>query len=241
MNINEQRLYELGRRIHRSKIFLDRLDLTFVKRIHINGGEPLINDDHLLILRQLRDLGRLGEVNVSYNTNGTQKPSADAIELWKQCKLIKLYFSIDGTQQSYEYIRWPGKWLQTVQNLLELRDTLPSNVMFGFNVTVAAYNIFEIADVLSWFKYNYSTNREQDLTDFVYQTAKNFDLKFLCKQAKQAAIQKLEPLDEFQGIVTDLKNHINYCAIDNWCNKLDKIDQRRGTDWRQVLQVGKYY
>jgi hypothetical protein len=241
LNIDEQSLYKLGRRIHRSQTFLDRLDLKTVKRIHINGGEPLINDDHLLILRRLQELGRLGEISVSYNTNGTQRPSAEAIELWRQCRLIKLYFSIDGTQQSYEYVRWPAKWLQTVQNLLELRDTLPSNVMFGFNVTVAAYNIFEIADVLDWFKYNYSTNREQDPSDFVYQTAKNFDPIFLCEPAKQAAIKRLEQIDEFQGIVTDLKNHINYCASDEWCERLDKIDQRRGMNWRQVLQVGKYY
>ncbi len=241
LQVSDQRLYELGRRIHKSRNFLDRLDLGAIKRIHVNGGEPLINDDHLLILKQLQALGRLSEVNVSYNTNGTQRPSPAAIDLWSQCKLVKLYFSIDGTQDSYEYIRWPARWQQTIQNLLELRQDLPSNVMFGFNVTVAAYNIFEIADVLTWFKYNYSTNREQDPSDFVYQTAKNFDPRFLNQAAKQAAIDHLSSWQEFEGIVTDLKNNINYCASDEWCYRLDEIDLRRGTQWRKVLQVGKYY
>ena len=241
LQVPEHRLQQLGRSIHKSQNFLDRLDLSAIKRIHFNGGEPLINDDHLLILRRLAELGRLNQVNVSYNTNGTQTPSRTAIELWQQCRLVKLYFSIDGTERSYEYIRWPGNWTATTENLLALRQNLPSNVMFGFNVTVGAYNVFEIADVLRWFKYNYSTNREGDASDFGYQTAKNFDPMHLTQTAKQAAIHALEPLNEFQGIVTYLKNHINYSASNDWCAKLDEIDRRRGSSWRQVLEVGKYY
>lgn len=241
LGVGDQRLEQLGRRTHKSKEFLERIDLSAVTRVHVNGGEPLINDDHLLILRGLQDLGRLDQVSVSYNTNGTQRPSRAAMELWSQCRLVKLYFSIDGIGQSYEYIRWPAQWNQTTQNLLELRHTLPSNVMFGFNVTVGAYNIFETADVLRWFQYNYSTNREGDASDFVYQIAKNFDPKFLCREAKQAAIDRLGQITEFEGIVAHLKNHINYKATNDWCDQLDVIDQRRGLEWRRVLQVGKYY
>lgn len=241
LNIPDQQLEQLGRRTHKSRNFLEAIDLSGVKRVHVNGGEPLINDDHLLILRCLKDLGRLDQVSVSYNTNGTQRPSSAAMELWSQCRLVKLYFSIDGTGSSYEYIRWPARWTETTENLAWLREHAPSNVMFGFNVTVGAYNVFETADVLAWFKYNYATNREGDASDFVYQMAMNFDPKYLSAAAKQAAIQHLEPWHEFEGIVAHLKNHINYNAAHDWCDQLDRIDQRRGLEWRQVLQVGQYY
>lgn len=241
LDIGPERMQELGRRIHKSQNFLDKIDLSAVTRVHVNGGEPLINDDHLLILRCLKDLGRLDQVSVSYNTNGTQRPSPAALELWAQCRLVKLYFSIDGTGSSYEYIRWPARWAETTENLAWLREHAPSNVMFGFNVTVGAYNVFETADVLSWFKYNYSTNREGDASDFVYQMAMNFDPKCLSAEAKQAAITHLESLHEFEGIVAYLKNHINYNALHDWCDQLDRMDQRRGLEWRRVLQVGKYY
>lgn len=240
LKISDAQLRNLGRKINRSKNFLNQLDLTKIKRIHFNGGEPLINDDHLLILKQLNELGILGQVSLSYNTNGTQQPSRAAVELWQQAKLVKLYFSIDGTGSSFEYIRWPARWNETIENLLNLRETMPSNVMFGFNVTIGCYNIFEIADVLTWFKYNYSTNRENDPCDFVYQIAKNFDPKFLSTKAKTVAIEYLDQYSEFQGIVQHLKNFINY-SVPDWYNSLDTIDQRRGTSWKQTLQVGKYY
>lgn len=241
LDISDDRLRELGRKINRSKNFLNQLDLSQIKRIHFNGGEPLINDDHLLILKQLQTQGTLNTVAISYNTNGTQYPSQTAIDLWAQARLVKLYFSIDAVDQAFEYIRWPANWTKTQENLFKLRDSLPSNVMFGFNVTVGCYNIFEIADVANWFKYNYSTNREHDPCDFVYQIANNFDPKFLCVEAKQAAIQHLAVHEEFQGIVAHLKNFINYNAQDNWHDKLDVIDQRRGTNWKQILQVAEFY
>ena len=240
LKIPDDQLRTLGRKINRSKNFLNQLNLVKIKRIHFNGGEPLINDDHLLILKQLKKLGRLEQVTLSYNTNGKQYPSNDAIELWKQAKLVKLYFSIDGTNNSFEYIRWPAQWNKTTDNVLKLRETMPSNVMFGFNVTIGCYNIFEITDVLTWFKYNYSTNREHDPCDFVYQIAKNFDPKFLSTDAKIAAIDHLAQHVEFQGIVQHLKNFINY-SVPDWYNKLDVIDQRRGTNWKQILKVAKYY
>ena len=241
LNISDDRMRNLGRKINRSKNFLNQLDLTKIKRIHFNGGEPLINDDHLLILTKLKELGTLGQVTLSYNTNGTQYPSNAAVELWKRAKLVKLYFSIDGTNESFEYIRWPAKWKETIANLIRLKQTLPSNVMFGFNVTVGCYNIFEIADILTWFKYNYSTNREHDPCDFVYQIAKNFDPKFLSIDAKMAAIEHLDQYTEFQGIIQHLKNFINYSVPGNWYDNLTVIDQRRGTDWKQILKVAKYY
>jgi hypothetical protein len=193
-----------------------------------------------MILQQLNHLGTLDQVSLSYNTNGTQQPSRAAVELWQQAKLVKLYFSIDGTGDSFEYIRWPADWNKTTTNLLNLKQTMPSNVMFGFNVTIGCYNIFEIADVLTWFKYNYSTNRESDPCDFVYQIAKNFDPKFLSKTAKSAAMEHLGQYPEFQGIVQHLKNFINY-SVPDWFKQLDVIDQRRGTNWKQTLKVGKYY
>ena len=240
LNIPADKLYALGRKITRSKNFLNQLDLTKIKRIHFNGGEPLLNDDHLLILKKLDQLGILKQVSLSYNTNGTQYPSKLAIELWKRAKLVKLYFSIDGTDSSFEYIRWPANWQKTTTNLIKLKENLPSNVMFGFNVTVGCYNIFEIADVSTWFKHNYSTNREQDPSDFAFQLAKNFDPKFLSIDAKNAAIEYLSRTAECYGIIMHLKNFINY-RTDTWHNKLDIIDQRRGTNWKQILKVAKYY
>jgi molybdenum cofactor biosynthesis enzyme MoaA len=46
-----------------------------VKKIHFNGGEPLLNDDQLGLLLKLEKQDVLKNVFISYNTNGTVMPS----------------------------------------------------------------------------------------------------------------------------------------------------------------------
>ena len=113
--------------------------------------------------------------------------------------------------------------------------------MFGFNVTVGAYNILDLAELYNWFKSNMSHNREGDSSDFCWQFAYNFNPAWLSQEVKHKAIEELSKIDVYQGLVSYLKNHINYFSNVNWTYKLDDIDRRRGTNWRENLSVGKYY
>lgn len=150
---------------------IDRVDLSNLQKLHLNGGEPMLSDDHLKILSKV-DLSKLF---VSYNTNGTIYPTQATIDLWKQTKLVKLFFSIDAVGNAYEYIRWPANWENVKNNMLKMKEELPSNVMFGFNITVACYNIPELADVINWINQNIKTNKEGDKSDINIQIAHNFD------------------------------------------------------------------
>lgn len=241
LKLNKSQLTTLGRSLIKSNGFLEKLNLHNLKKLHFNGGEPLLNDDHLTILEQLNDQQVLKDVFISYNTNGTVFPSQKVIELWKKTKLVKLFFSIDATEKAFEYVRWPAKWDQTQQNLLDMKNQLPGNVMFGFNITVGCYNIFELADVWKWFEHNMQTNREGDLSDFSMQFAYNFDLQNLKKQVVTDAIANLATIPQFNGIVAHLGLQINYKESSDWINELETIDSRRNTSWRDSLKIGKYY
>ena len=237
MNTSRTELIEIGRLFQKNNTFVDRLDLTQIKKIHFNGGEPLLNNDQINLL----DSVDLTNTFVSYNTNGTTFPSKKLVDLWKQTRLVKLFFSIDGTKDSFEYIRYPGKWKDVAENMLRMRDQLPSNVMFGFNVTIGCYNVFEIVDVWHWFNENLRTNREGDPSDFNWQFAYNYHVKELCPAAKQAAIDHLASVEQYHGVADYLKKTINHVPNNIWIDKLDEIDARRGTNWQHTLQVGKYY
>lgn len=241
LELSSNDLVDMGRRFQKSNNFLEHLDLTYIKKVHFNGGEPLLNNDQTELLKRLDQEGVLGNVFISYNTNGTVWPTDQVIDLWSRARLVKLFFSIDATGDGYEYVRYPGKWEEVCQNIQRMKEQLPSNVMFGFNVAVGAYNVFEIMDVWSWFDRHLQTNREGDPSDFCWQLVYNFDIKNLNLAAKEHAIIELLHSDKFQGIVDYLKSTINYKHSDDWTIKLDKIDQRRQTDWRQTMRVGKYY
>jgi hypothetical protein len=241
LGTNETELKQLGRKSQKANPFMDQLDLTQLERVHFNGGEPLINNNHLDVLQRLHNCGSLSKTVATYNTNGTVFPSDAVIDMWKQAKLVKLYFSIDATDQAFEYVRWPAKWLGVENNIKHMIDTLPSNVMFGLNVTVGCYNIFEITDVWNWFNETIRTNREGDPTDFCWQLAYNYDIKQLPHNAKIDAIARLSAIDTYQGIVSHLQAHINYNATQDWTEQLTRIDSRRGTCWNKILTIGKYY
>ena len=241
LDIGREHLRKLGRLFQRKNNFLDQLEVENIKKIHFNGGEPMLNDDQSDLLERLDQQGVLKDVFISYNTNGTVMPSDRVADYWSRSKLVKLFFSIDATEQAFEYIRYPGCWADTEKNMLAMKKDLPGNVMFGFNVTVGAYNILDLLPVYNWFQENLLTNREGDPGDFCWQFAYDYDPAWLLQEIKHQAIEELYKVGEYQGIVSYLKNHINYVGTNGWTQSLDKIDQRRSTNWRQSLRIGKYY
>lgn len=230
-------LTRLGRRFQKSNKIQDNLDLTDIKKIHFNGGEPLLNADQFSLLNNVN----LSQVTISYNTNGTIWPSDQLIDLWSRAKLVKLFFSIDAVGPQFEYIRYPADWSQVSDNLLRMKQQMPSNVMFSFNTTVGCHNAFEILDVWKWFDKNLSSNREGDLSDFCWQLANGYNIAQLCLSAKQDIIAQLSDIPLLKSIATYTESVMDSPASNAWQIKLNNIDKRRGTNWKSTLQIGKYY
>jgi MoaA/NifB/PqqE/SkfB family radical SAM enzyme len=241
LNYTKTELIDIGRQFQKSNQFLDTIDLSSIKKIHFNGGEPLLNNDQSTLLEELDKQGVLKDTFISYNTNGTVMPSTKIINLWKKARLVKLFFSIDATDSAFEYIRWPAKWETVNSNLLAMKEQLPHNVMFGFNVTVGCYNLFEMVDVFNWFEQNLQSNREHDQSDFNWQLANNFAIDNLTQEAKFSAIECLDSVPQLHGIVKHINSTLTYDKNDKWIDALDIIDRRRGTNWRASLQIAKYY
>jgi len=239
-NLSKGQLLKIGKYFRNQNNFLDKLDVATVKKIHFNGGEPLLNNDHADMLIKLEQQDVLKNTQISYNTNGTIMPSKKTIELWSKSRLVKLYFSIDAVGPAFEYIRWPGVWSQTCKNMLDMKNDLPSNVIFGFNSTVGCYNVFEMEDVWNWFDQNISTNREGDASDFCWQIAHKFNPGYLSLDIKNLAIAQLKSIPSLDGIVRYLESHITHKEDLKWVQYLSGLDSVRGTDWASSLKIAKY-
>lgn len=83
-------------------------------RIDIAGGEPLMNKTHFEWLDQIPNPEN---TQLLYNTNGTQRPSREEIEIWKKFRGIWLTFSIDSYGEKFEKLRVGAKWDQVLDNL----------------------------------------------------------------------------------------------------------------------------
>lgn len=84
--------------------------------LYLLGGEPLINEFHDEIVDLLIKKDRSKNINIHYSTN-LQIDIEKFLEIWSKFKFVDLNISIDGSYQTYEYIRWPGKWEKVFKNL----------------------------------------------------------------------------------------------------------------------------
>jgi len=241
LNLSKTDLQKLGRLYRNNNNILENLDLSHVNKIHFNGGEPLLNNDQNVILSKLEQIGILKNIQLSYNTNGTIEPSTDIKNLWSKAKIVRLFFSIDAIEQAFEYIRQPAKWNQVSKNLLNMKEMMPSNVMFGFTVTVGSHNIFELEKLDTWIQKNLATTRDGFKNLVCWQLAHGFDPRYLTKEAKLEAIKYLTPIKSFSSIASYLTSTLDNESDNSWIKSLDMIDARRNTNWKQALQISKYY
>lgn len=239
IGVRRDDLENLGRQDQKHNAWIDHVDFSQLRRVHFNGGEPLLNNNHKIVMQRICDTGNLMNVAISYNTNGTQIPDSETLDLWSQARLVKLYFSLDAVQGAFEYVRYPAIWKNVQENILFIKDTAPSNVMLGINATVGCYNVLEMASVWRWFCENLATNREGDASDFCWQPSNGFEVGKLTVEAKQAATRQLQNIEVLQDLRAQLL--LPSSDDDRWIEHFERLDQRRGTNWRRALNIDTYY
>jgi sulfatase maturation enzyme AslB (radical SAM superfamily) len=145
---------------------LKTLDLSNLRMLVFAGGETLLGQAYWDIAAWLADNVPNAKQNLvlCFQTNGTQSISKRNFDIIEKFHLVKIQISLDGTKEKFEYLRWPASWNQTTDNILTMRDTLPSNVMFLVEETVSTFNLAYIDELQQWTSEYFSTNREGDIT-----------------------------------------------------------------------------
>ncbi len=88
-----------------------------LKSIYMLGGEPLINPLNDEILDLLIETGQSKNIFIHYNTNLQVNKIENYLEKWSHFKGVHIQASIDGSDEIYNYIRWPGNWKKVLKNL----------------------------------------------------------------------------------------------------------------------------
>lgn len=124
--------------------------LSDIRYIEFTGGEPFMIAEHFAMLQGIVDRGIAHNVEIHYNTNGTQYPEK-AIEIWRHFKTVEIAFSIDDLDQRFEYQRTNAVWTQVCDNLERFRQlrTLYPNIQLQCCSTVNVFNVRYI-DQLAW-------------------------------------------------------------------------------------------
>ena len=120
--------------------------IDFVEQIYFAGGEPLMMEEHYIILDELERRGRF-DVKLIYNTNFTQTrlKSRSVFDYWRKFKSVSIGASLDDMGARAEYIRKGTKWHQVEENRREMMQVCP-NVDFYISPTLSIMNAWHLPD-----------------------------------------------------------------------------------------------
>ena len=183
---------------------------TQIEYIEFTGGEPFMIKEHFEMLQGLVNRGIAGNIEIHYNTNGTQWPE-HAEDIWRHFKLVEIAFSIDDVGARFEYQRSNAVWAEVEENIarFKLLRTRNRNIQLQVCTTVNVFNVYYIEEVARWV--------EQQGFNFIYwnmmHDAYYFSISTLPDSAKQAITQQLQSAQvstrtkkEFDNIIEFMNN-----------------------------------
>jgi MoaA/NifB/PqqE/SkfB family radical SAM enzyme len=211
--------------------------LNDIRYIEFTGGEPFMIQEHFAMLQGIVDRGIAHQVEIHYNTNGTQYPEA-AEHIWKHFKTVEIAFSIDDVGPRFEYQRSNAVWTQVCDNLDRFRDlkAIYSNIELQVCTTVNVFNVRYLGDVAAWLEHN------RDSFDFVYwnmmHDAWYFSIACLPDTAKKAISEYLNSVNTIYRSEFDrIRDFMNSGAsTDGFMTrmKMADLDRKRNQDLRTV-------
>lgn len=120
--------------------------LDEVEEIYFAGGEPLLSEEHYLVLEEIIRRKKTS-IKITYNTNLSllRAHGRDVIKLWEKLDQVIVYPSIDSIGARGEYIRSGLKWNQFEENFIKIK-----RYVGNLQGVLSAYNVFSIADLVLW-------------------------------------------------------------------------------------------
>jgi MoaA/NifB/PqqE/SkfB family radical SAM enzyme len=208
-----------------------------IRYIEFTGGEPFMIREHFDMLQGLIDRGIAHNIEIHYNTNGTQYPE-NAEDIWQYFKHVEVAFSIDDVGTRFEYQRSNAVWSEVCANIERFCDMRERNLNMTLQLccTVNVFNVLYLEEVAGWIN-------TQDF-DFVYwnmmHDAYYFSIATLPAQAKLAIAEQLtnaqvnkntrkefDQIIDFMNAGTSLDGNILRI-------KIEDLDRKRGQDLRLV-------
>ena len=213
------------------------IDFSKIRYINFKGGEPLLNDMHVRVMKLLPDPSL---VTIGYNTNASFLPSNEIFELWSKFKKVNIKFSVDGDGDKFEYIRWPLSWKKIESNIEAFARLSSERIKLSISSTVNPLSAFYFSDLESWGNKLLTGTRYQNKI-LATRCLGTLDLNFTPNALKEKIISKLGNDHTLSQLLAsapspspdNLKSMLSY---------LESLDQHRNTSWKKIFpEIVEYF
>jgi molybdenum cofactor biosynthesis enzyme MoaA len=212
--------------------------LDQIRYIEFTGGEPFMIREHFDMLQGIVDRGIAHQVEIHYNTNGTQWPE-NAEKIWQHFRTVEIAFSIDDLGDRFEYQRTNAVWTEVYENIQRFQNLKQrhSNIQLQVCSTVNIFNIWHLEGLAEWIDM-------QDF-DFIYwnmlHEPRYFSIASLPDKAKELACRRLDTATvrqfhrrEFDRI-RDFMMTGQSLTAEQIIRPIRQLDQRRDQNLRSVI------
>lgn len=116
-------------------------DITDLK---FTGGEPFANPK---IYEFLTYLPNKEKINLEFITNGLLIKDKH-FKLFEKFASIEISVSCDGTEDVYNYIRWPADWKKFTNKFHKIKNNIQKTQVVS---VISAYNIHDVKNMIDYF------------------------------------------------------------------------------------------
>jgi len=214
--------------------------IDHVEQIYFAGGEPLMMEEHYLILEELERRKRF-DVRLIYNTNFTQTrlKNRTVFDYWRKFNSVAVGASLDASGARGEYIRKGTDWATVEQNRRQMMEICP-RVDFYISPTLSILNAWHLPDFhRDWV--NKGLLKPQDLNVNILQDPRHFRIDIATTEYKksiedryQEHLNWLRPLDQlnratvgFESAIAFMNNTDNTTLLDTFWQKTKQLDSIR--------------
>lgn len=219
---------------------LKELDLSNLRTINFKGGEPLLNSETITILEYLESQSILKNITISISSNGTYI-NEKIIELFKKCKKIIMYISVDGVDDLFNYIRYGDAKFETIEPTIAKLNEIPY-ISIGISTAVMNYNIFNLVDIKNWIeKMSKKYDKVNNISGFSNCVAdpKYLSLRTLTDPTRQKLVEFYSNLNagrDFNEVIQTLSSDYSGDEMHNqWIEYTELMETVRGNNILDIV------
>jgi len=215
--------------------------LDHVTEVYFAGGEPLIMEEHYIILEELLKKGR-SDVRLRYNTNLSvlKYKDKDVLDLWSKFdNKVFVSVSLDHYGDRAEYIRNGTKWSDIIKNMTLLQNH--ENLFVSINTVLSAFNFLTLPD---FYRYmidaGWCSNKHHPFSIYMLTHPVFMDARILPPVLKEQGLENINKL------IVDMKsqgfqdNTLKYFEqIKDWITSVDLWEKEGHKFKKEIIRLDK--
>lgn len=213
--------------------------LKMAQEIYFAGGEPLVTEEHYLLLDWLIEHKVYPKLRYNTNFSVLKFKKWDVIKLWKEFPSVEILASIDAANNLGEYIRKEFDWELFLENREKIRSL--NSVSFKVAPTVSILNVKDLPFFYTQLIANGVIAADDWYTNVLerpyYYNIKALpaDIKQEIKQVYQTFIQNLKPnqanvKQQFTSIIDFMMVEDLSSYYQQFIKETEKLDELRNED-----------